>query len=85
MASTPSASATDLLSSTVARVDPKATVTTSEPTLIVHEGRFLEQALVGQRVTKDEVLLALRSSGAGDLADVDPMPGLPTVVSASRP
>ncbi|MEG9500709.1 MAG: DUF421 domain-containing protein [Methylorubrum extorquens] len=43
----------------------------SEPTLIVHEGRFLEQALVGQRVTKDEVLLALRSSGAGDLADVD--------------
>ncbi|ACK84182.1 DUF421 domain-containing protein [Methylorubrum extorquens] len=43
----------------------------SEPTLIVHEGRFLEQALVAQRVTKDEVLLALRSSGAGDLADVD--------------
>lgn len=43
----------------------------SEPTLIVHEGRFLEQALVAQRVTKDEVLSALRSSGAGDLADVD--------------
>ncbi|TXN33554.1 YetF domain-containing protein [Methylobacterium sp. WL19] len=43
----------------------------SEPTLLVHNGLFLEQALRTQRVTKDEVLSALRSSGAGDLAVVD--------------
>lgn len=43
----------------------------SEPTLIVHQGRYLERAMVAQRITRDEVLSALRSSGAGDLADVD--------------
>lgn len=43
----------------------------SEPTLLVHNGLFLEQALRAQRVTKDEVFSALRSSGAGDLALVD--------------
>lgn len=43
----------------------------SEPTLLVHNGQFLEQALRAQRVTKDEVFSALRSSGAGDLAVVD--------------
>ncbi|SFV14443.1 MULTISPECIES: YetF domain-containing protein [unclassified Methylobacterium] len=43
----------------------------SEPTLLVHNGLFLEQALRAQRVTKDEVFSALRSSGAGDLAIVD--------------
>jgi len=43
----------------------------SEPTLIVQKGRFLEQALLAQRLTKDEVLSALRSSGAVDLTDVD--------------
>ncbi|GJD29237.1 hypothetical protein PMNALOAF_0469 [Methylobacterium adhaesivum] len=43
----------------------------SEPTLLVHNGLFLEHALRTQRVTKDEVLSALRSSGAGDLAVVD--------------
>ena len=31
----------------------------------------MEQELLSQRVTKDEVLSALRSSGAEDLADVD--------------
>jgi uncharacterized membrane protein YcaP (DUF421 family) len=43
----------------------------SEPTLLVHNGRFLEQALAAQRVTKDDVLSALRSSGAGDLTDIN--------------
>lgn len=43
----------------------------SEPTLLVHNGLFLEQALRTQRVTRDEVLSALRSSGAGDLTVVD--------------
>lgn len=43
----------------------------SEPTLLVHDGQFLEQALRSQRVTKDEVLSAIRSSGASDLAGID--------------
>lgn len=43
----------------------------SEPTLLVHNGRFLEQALAAQRVTKDDVLSALRCSGAGDLTEIN--------------
>jgi len=43
----------------------------SEPTLLLHNGRFLEQALAAQRVTKDDVLSALRSSGAGDLTEIN--------------
>ncbi|MGE0698998.1 MAG: DUF421 domain-containing protein [Hyphomicrobiaceae bacterium] len=35
----------------------------SEPTLLLREGRFLEQAMKRQRVTRSEVLAALRSSG----------------------
>jgi len=36
----------------------------SEPTLLLHRGRFLEGAMRAQRVTRAEVLAALRSSGA---------------------
>ncbi|MBU8536600.1 DUF421 domain-containing protein [Falsiroseomonas tokyonensis] len=36
----------------------------SEPTLLLHHGRFLESAMRAQRVTRAEVLAALRSSGA---------------------
>jgi uncharacterized membrane protein YcaP (DUF421 family) len=35
----------------------------SEPTLLLHHGRFLEGAMRTQRVTRAEVLAALRSSG----------------------
>lgn len=35
----------------------------SEPTLLLHEGRMLEAMMREQRVTRDEVLSALRSSG----------------------
>lgn len=35
----------------------------SEPTLLLRDGRFLPEALKKQRVTSDEVLAALRSSG----------------------
>lgn len=41
----------------------------SEPTLIVHQGRFLDGALRAQRVTHEEVMAALRSSGMADAAD----------------
>lgn len=38
----------------------------SEPTLLLHRGRFLEDAMRAQRVTRAEVLAALRGSGAAD-------------------
>lgn len=45
----------------------------SEPTLLLHRGRFLEAAMRDQRVTREEVVSALRSSGVarpGDAAAV---------------
>ena len=42
----------------------------SEPTLLLHNGEFLEQALRMQRVTKDEVLSAIRASGISDVSGV---------------
>ncbi|MFC4168793.1 DUF421 domain-containing protein [Teichococcus aestuarii] len=35
----------------------------SEPSLLLHKGRFLDAALRAQRVTRDEVLSALRAAG----------------------
>ena len=42
----------------------------SEPTLLLHHGQFLERAMLSQRVAHEEVLAALRNSGAADPADV---------------
>jgi uncharacterized membrane protein YcaP (DUF421 family) len=42
----------------------------SEPTLVLHNGRFLEGAMRAQRVTRAEVLAALRGSGAAEPAQV---------------
>lgn len=38
----------------------------SEPTLLLHRGRFLEGAMRTQRVTRAEVIAALRSSGVAE-------------------
>jgi len=38
----------------------------SEPTLLLRNGEFLDRALLAQRVTRDDVKAALRSSGVGD-------------------
>ncbi|TCZ57312.1 DUF421 domain-containing protein [Roseicella aquatilis] len=35
----------------------------SEPSLLLHRGRFLDRAMRDQRVTREEVISALRSSG----------------------
>ncbi|WP_262029201.1 DUF421 domain-containing protein [Microvirga sp. Mcv34] len=42
----------------------------SEPTLILHRGRFLDGPMRSQRITREEVMAALRSSGATDAARV---------------
>ena len=46
------------------------TVIKSEPTLILHDGQFLDSALRDQRVTRDEVLSVLRSQGVSDATKV---------------
>ena len=43
----------------------------SEPTLIMRRGEFLDGALRAQRVTRDEVLAALRGQGVGNASGVD--------------
>lgn len=43
----------------------------SEPTLLLHQGRFLDRALREQRVTRDEVRSVLRSGGVSDASMVD--------------
>lgn len=42
----------------------------SEPTLLLHRGRFLERAMRAQRVTRLEILAALRSEGVAEVGQV---------------
>ena len=44
-------------------------VVKSEPSLLLHRGRFLEGAMRRQRVTREEVVSALRSSGLAQPED----------------
>ena len=43
----------------------------AQPTLIFYRGKYLERALKRQRVTKDEVLSAMRENGIANPDDVD--------------
>ena len=43
----------------------------SEPTLLLHRGRILEQALRAQRVTESELHAAIRSAGVASLESVE--------------
>jgi uncharacterized membrane protein YcaP (DUF421 family) len=52
------------------RSRPFSRLVKSEPTLLLHKGRLLDGALVEQRVTREEVLAALRAQGAADPAEV---------------
>jgi uncharacterized membrane protein YcaP (DUF421 family) len=38
----------------------------AEPTLLVHRGRFLPAAMRAERITREEILAAMRASGAPD-------------------
>ncbi|NPU13159.1 DUF421 domain-containing protein [Bradyrhizobium sp. 83002] len=46
------------------------TIVKSEPTLLLHQGRFLDQAMMQQRITRAEVLSAIRTSGKGELSAI---------------
>jgi uncharacterized membrane protein YcaP (DUF421 family) len=52
------------------RVPAAAKAVRSEPTLLVRQGMFCDQAMHRQRITQDEVLSAVRSNGHHDLSKV---------------
>ena len=43
----------------------------SEPTLLMRRGQFLEGSLRSQRITREEVLAALRSEGIADASEAE--------------
>ncbi len=43
----------------------------SEPTLLVRDGTYLDDAMRAQRVTRDEIQAALRDSGSTTLAEIE--------------
>jgi uncharacterized membrane protein YcaP (DUF421 family) len=43
----------------------------AEPTLLLHRGRFLEQAMQAERVTEAELRAAVRAQGVATLEDVE--------------
>ncbi len=54
-----------VVSWTTSRVGAARRAVTAEPTVLVRDGRLLDEALRRQRVTPEEVRQALRSSGVG--------------------
>lgn len=42
----------------------------SEPALLLRDGRFLDETLVAERVTRDEVVAAVRASGQASLGKI---------------
>jgi len=42
----------------------------AEPTLLLHRGRFLEGTMLRERITREEILAALRSSGTAEVDKV---------------
>jgi uncharacterized membrane protein YcaP (DUF421 family) len=61
----------------------------SEPTLIAHQGRFLDGAMRDQRITREEVMAALRSNGIADPAQATAViletDGTIAVIQGDRP
>ena len=51
---------------TSVRSDRVAQLIKAEPTLLLHRGRFLEEAMRRQRVTREDMLAVLRGSGNAD-------------------
>jgi len=54
----------------VVRSETVRGVVKAEPTLIVHDGKLLRDAMKGQRISEAAVLSAIRNAGNADLADV---------------
>ena len=43
----------------------------AEPTLLLHKGEILQVAMRRQRMTRDDLLAAIRAGGSGDLSEID--------------
>jgi uncharacterized membrane protein YcaP (DUF421 family) len=43
----------------------------ASPTMLLYRGEFIEEAMLKERVTKEEVLSAIRESGLHELSDAD--------------
>ena len=52
------------------RSDRVRNLVKSEPTLLVHDGAYLDATLRRQRVTREEIGAALRASGEGDIGGI---------------
>lgn len=59
-----------LVAFATARLPAGRSVVTARPTLVLREGRMLEEALREQRLTDAEVRQAIRSTGVGDVTTV---------------
>lgn len=55
---------------TSSRFPAGRSVVTARPTLLLSQGRILDDALDGQRVSADEIRQAIRSSGHGDVSAI---------------
>jgi uncharacterized membrane protein YcaP (DUF421 family) len=53
------------------RSDRVRNLVKSEPTLLVRDGMFLERAMQSQRVTREEIMAALRQQGSDDISEAD--------------
>jgi uncharacterized membrane protein YcaP (DUF421 family) len=51
------------------RSDRVRNLVKSEPTLLVRDGMFLDRAMKSQRVTREEILAALRQQGSDDVSE----------------
>lgn len=59
-----------LVAWSAARSDALEALAKSRPTLLLEDGRFCDDALRNERVTRDEVRAAVRGAGLGDLGRV---------------
>ena len=73
---------------TTTRLPQGRATLTARPTLLLQDGRPMEEAMRGQRITLDEVRQAVRGTGSGDLGDVAAVvlesDGSLSVISASK-
>jgi uncharacterized membrane protein YcaP (DUF421 family) len=60
-------------------------VVKSEPTVIMHQGKFLDGAMRTQRITREEIMAALRSNGLADAAVVLETDGTIAVIKGADP
>ncbi|CAH1001322.1 hypothetical protein LEM8419_02223 [Neolewinella maritima] len=56
-----------LLTSAVRNNESLESVVKAQPTLLVHDGQFLEEPMKRERITRSEIMSALRNSGITDV------------------